>query len=488
MTLQNTRPRRRRSGLNLPAATAGLLGLLTLIFSGSASAGLPPGCSRTSDTVTCTYASTGATQTFTVPGGVTSISFDVAGAQGAPNFEPGAPNFEPGGRGAQVRGTLAVTSGEVLTLTVAGQGSAQTGGFGGGADGGLTPWSSTSGRGGGGASRLAVGDSTLVVAAGGGGAAGNGGAGGDSGSPGSATRPPEGGGPGGAGTESVGGGGGAGGTRSCSSGLLAGLPGSNGGLDSGGAGGSGAGGSIALHSFGGGGGGGGYYGGGGGGGGYRCGTIGGWAGGGGGGSSYIDAAVTDATLTDGAQAGNGSISLSYVNTDSSPPVDDPAPPAEPGSTPPANGVLGAPAQPAIGQLRLASRCVRPSRSGRVRIRMSLRTARPGPLQIRVDRAVGGGVRRSCPSPNPQRRFSGRFRNVATLSLAATRPVSAAAIVARRLTLNRRLAPGLYRISVRAQLDHNRFSRPVRRYLRVLGRPTAHVTSPTYSGYDPRKDS
>jgi predicted NUDIX family NTP pyrophosphohydrolase len=167
---------------------------------------------------------------------------------------------------------------------------------------------------------------------------------------------------------------------------------------------------------------------------------------------------------------------------------DSTPPAEPGSTPPADAAPAGPAQPVIGQMRLASRCVRRSRSGRVRIRMSLRLARRGPLQIRIDRAVGSGASRRCPGPNAERRFSGRFRNVATLSLPATRPAGAAAIVARRLTLNPRLAPGLYRISVRAQLDHNRFSRPVRRYLWVLGPPTAHVTGPTYSGYDPRKDS
>jgi hypothetical protein len=99
--------------------------------------------------------------------------------------------------------------------------------------------------------------------------------------------------------------------------------------------------------------------------------------------------------------------------------------------------------------------------------MSLRMARPAPLQIRVDRAVGGGVPRSCPSPNPKRRFSGSFQRVATLDEPAARPAAAAASVARRLTLAPRLSPGLYRISVRAKLDGNRLSRPLRRYLRVL---------------------
>jgi hypothetical protein len=112
--------------------------------------------------------------------------------------------------------------------------------------------------------------------------------------------------------------------------------------------------------------------------------------------------------------------------------------------------------------------VRPSRSGRVRIRMSLRMARRGPLQIRIDRAVGASVPHTCPSPNPSHRFSGSFRSVGTLDEPSARPGAAAAAVARRLTLRLRLSPGLYRISVRAKLDGNRLSAPLRRYLRVLG--------------------
>ena len=162
------------------------------------------------------------------------------------------------------------------------------------------------------------------------------------------------------------------------------------------------------------------------------------------------------------------------------PVDD-TPPAAPAqrpsgdsaSAPPAGsaappGGSAAPAQRAIAQLRLAPRCVRPSRSGRVRIRMSLRMARPGPLQIRIDRAVGASVPRSCPSANPQRRFSGRFRSVGTLDDPSARPAATAAAVTRRRTLRLRLSPGLYRISVRAKLEGNRLSAPLRRYLRVLG--------------------
>jgi hypothetical protein len=100
--------------------------------------------------------------------------------------------------------------------------------------------------------------------------------------------------------------------------------------------------------------------------------------------------------------------------------------------------------------------------------MSLRLARPGPVQVRIDRGVGTKARRSCPKPNPGRRFAGRFRRVATLRRVPTQPAASAAAVGRRLTLNLRLAPGLYRLTVRAYLDRNRLSRPARRYLRVLG--------------------
>jgi hypothetical protein len=100
--------------------------------------------------------------------------------------------------------------------------------------------------------------------------------------------------------------------------------------------------------------------------------------------------------------------------------------------------------------------------------MTLRMAQPGPLQIRIDRAVNGGAWRSCPSANPERRFTGWFEQIATLRKPHARPGAAAAMVSRRLALKLRLAPGLYRISVHAQLDNNRLSRPVRRYLRVLG--------------------
>jgi Bacterial Ig domain/FG-GAP-like repeat len=125
------------------------------------------------------------------------------------------------------------------------------------------------------------------------------------------------------------------------------------------------------------------------------------------------------------------------------------------------GGRAAPAEQALAGLRLGSRCVRRSRSGQVRIPMTLRLARPGPVQVRIDRAVRTKAKRSCPKPN---RYAGRLRTLATLRRLSTRPAAAGR---RQLTLELRLAPGLYRLTVRARLDGNRLSAPARRYLHVL---------------------
>ena len=137
------------------------------------------------------------------------------------------------------------------------------------------------------------------------------------------------------------------------------------------------------------------------------------------------------------------------------------PPAGPpaGAAPPPGSA--APAQPAITELRLGSRCVRRSRSGRVRVPMTLRMTRLAPLHVRIDRATATKGRRGC---TRRQRGRGRYRKVVTLRYVETRP---AADGRRRLTLRRRLAPGLYRITVRAHIDSSRLSRPVRRYLRVV---------------------
>jgi hypothetical protein len=141
--------------------------------------------------------------------------------------------------------------------------------------------------------------------------------------------------------------------------------------------------------------------------------------------------------------------------------------ASPPSSSPGRPAADPVVEPAIARLRLASRCLRRSRSGRVRVRLSMLLARPGPVQVRIDRGVGSKGRKRCPRPDPRRRFTGRFRHVTTLTRVPARPTAAAVGV--QLTLRPRLTPGLYRISVRARLDGERLSPPVRRYLRVLGR-------------------
>ena len=145
------------------------------------------------------------------------------------------------------------------------------------------------------------------------------------------------------------------------------------------------------------------------------------------------------------------------------------PPAGPGSTPPAGAGPPPPAavEPAIADLRLASRCLRRSKSGRVRVAMTMRLARPGALQVRIDRAVGSRDRRSCPRRNRTRDYDEtRFRPVTTVRPAANGAVAAA--VRRRVRLNLRLEPGLYRLTVRVQEESGRLSRPVRSFLRVVG--------------------
>lgn len=80
-----------------------------------------------------TYAYTGAMQTFTVPACVSSVTVDAYGAQGgASTGENGGLNFS-GGLGARVRGTFAVSGGQVLNILVGGQGANNNcGGAGGG--------------------------------------------------------------------------------------------------------------------------------------------------------------------------------------------------------------------------------------------------------------------------------------------------------------------------------------------------------------------
>ena len=100
-----------------------------------------PAAASASGTVTETFSTPGTFQ-FTVPAGVTSVTFDVAGAQGAANAA-----VRRHGRSRRRRaGDTRVHGVRDLTLTVAGQGGQPgftgspapggAGGFGGGGDGG----------------------------------------------------------------------------------------------------------------------------------------------------------------------------------------------------------------------------------------------------------------------------------------------------------------------------------------------------------------
>jgi hypothetical protein len=91
----------------------------------------PPGlCLTAGPTTTCTYLYTGATQTFPVPDGVTSVAVTAIGAHGGDN--PRA----LGGRPDIVTGTLDVSGTETLLVEVGGNGMDPVGGGAGGYNGG----------------------------------------------------------------------------------------------------------------------------------------------------------------------------------------------------------------------------------------------------------------------------------------------------------------------------------------------------------------
>ncbi len=259
------------------------------------------------------YSFTGGMQTFTVPPGIMSINIECYGGQGATAISA-APGT--GGLGAYVVGTMAVTPGQVLNIFVGGQGSIANGGYNGGGVGG------TDAGGGGGASDVRAGGTALVdrviVSGGGGGGGvssdgcpavfngGNGGAGGGLAGANGMMSPTGGGGFGG----SVGTGGAPG--IGCSNFL--GMPGtvSNGGEGQ----------AIGCSNFPSGGGGGGGFVAGGGGGGGSLGTTGcsgnekGGGGGGAGGSSFTGT-MTNVTLTQGVNVGNGSVTITWTGSPTS---------------------------------------------------------------------------------------------------------------------------------------------------------------------------
>jgi hypothetical protein len=276
---------------------------------------------------TQTFNFTGGMQSYTVPVGVTSLTINARGAQGASQSPGGT-----GGLGGSVQGVISVLPGQILNIFVGGQN-----GYNGGALGGVNGSTVLSGPSvgnagnGGGATDIRIGGVTLanrVLVAGGGGGAGragnwpscqtpvgiggNGGNGGNltggNGFTGSSTacNCTNGGGNGGFGGTALAGG--AAGTYN-NIGCLSGWGvGSAGVLGDGGAGST----QVSNGHGGGGGGGGGYYGGG-------CGANGSNTtpgGGGGGGSSFVGAA-TSTVLTAGTNTGNGSVVLTIPSASTS---------------------------------------------------------------------------------------------------------------------------------------------------------------------------
>ena len=241
---------------------------------------------------TQTFSYTGSGQTFTVPAGCTSITVDLLGAKGG-----NGQNGSTAGDGGRVQGIVPVVPGQILNINVGGSGSdcgiCPSGGFNGG--GGTSAGSSQQAGTGGGASDIrispyALADRLFVAGGGGGGgysgsSANGGGGGGLTGLSGSTWNVY----PAGTGGSQI-----AGGT---------GGNGSSWNQPSGGNGVSGVGGNGQGWSGGGGGGGGGYYGGGG-----------GFISGGGGGSSYSTSTATNVVHSQGYNAGNGQIVLTWNQT------------------------------------------------------------------------------------------------------------------------------------------------------------------------------
>jgi len=148
--------------LTAAALVLGVVGTVVVAADGVAGA-VPSG----PQTLTVGY--TGGPQYFQVPAGVTSVTFDLYGSQGAGN----------GGKGGEATVTQAVTPGDLYQINVGGQGGWNGGGSGGSSSGGA------GGSNGGGATDLRLGGTApanrVLVAGGGGGGTGvAGGAGGGS--------------------------------------------------------------------------------------------------------------------------------------------------------------------------------------------------------------------------------------------------------------------------------------------------------------------
>ena len=146
---------------------------------GTASAGPASAQPLTLGANSLTFSPTGQATTWTVPAGVTSVTFEAAGGEGG---EAPVAIGDLGGSGADILGTFPVTPGQVLTIAVGSSGGSGAGGWGalGMSGGPANPAKNKdrSGGSGGGATLIALANADgndwheMVVAGGGGGMAG----------------------------------------------------------------------------------------------------------------------------------------------------------------------------------------------------------------------------------------------------------------------------------------------------------------------------
>ncbi len=275
----------RSRGLRVSIAGLLTVGAMAVVVGSSLAADPSAGCTTTSGVTTCVFAYTGAAQTWTVPAGVTTASFDLYGAEGGSFL-----GF--GGLGGRTEATIPVSSGDSIQVNVGGHGQELAEGLTGRPAGGFNGGGSGEDAGGGGATDIrsggvALADRLLVAGGGGGNGAGGssgGGGGGSSGedAPANDTDIFPGTIAGGGGSQSAGGS--AGGNSTAGS------------LGSGG-----------ENTVAGGGGGGGYYGGGA-----------GYISGGGGGSGFVTASATSSAMSTGVREGDGLVTISYTEA---PPAD-----------------------------------------------------------------------------------------------------------------------------------------------------------------------
>ena len=100
--------------------------MLTWLVGSAAAADPPGGCTTSAGVTTCVFAYTGAAQSWTVPEGVTSATFDLYAAQGGGNT---GYDQLAAGLGGRATATIAVSS---IQVNVGGQGSYNAAGFNGG--------------------------------------------------------------------------------------------------------------------------------------------------------------------------------------------------------------------------------------------------------------------------------------------------------------------------------------------------------------------